>query len=147
MAKKSSDRTKIQDLGNQLKRALADYANLQKRVEQERSNVVDFARAAVITRFLSTLDNLESIEKQAKDQGDALAQGIEIVVKEMKKVFEEEGVEEVNTTGHFDPLLHDPVAVVKGKSDGQIVEVVAKGYRLGEKVLRPARVKVAKKES
>jgi molecular chaperone GrpE len=148
MVKKASGGKKIQDLENQLKRALADYSNLQKRVEQEKEQIIDFAKAILVTRFLNILDTLEAVEKTiGKESSPQVHQGIEMTLKEFKRTLSEEGVEEIQTKGNFDPRFHEAVELVKGSEDNKIVGIVAKGYKIGDKILRPAKVKVGKKET
>jgi len=148
MAKKLERQTeKVQDLEKRLKRALADYANLQKRVEAERERIIKFSEAALLTKFLSVLDTLESAEETAKQEGSvAVGQGLALTIDQFRKILKEEGVEEIKTNGHFDPQAHEAVDIVKGKVDNKIVEVIEKGFRIEDKILRPAKVKVAKKQ-
>jgi molecular chaperone GrpE len=144
-AKKKTD--KNQQLEGQLKRALADYANLQKRVVGEREQLADYFKSILAFKFLPVLDSLEAAFKSvSKDGLDATKQGLELAVKEFKKVLESEGVKEITTNNGFDPAIHEAIEVIPGKEDNKIVEVVEKGYRLGDKILRPVKVKVEKKE-
>ena len=145
IGKKKTD--KNQELENQLKRALADYANLQKRVEGERRELAEYFKSIFAFKFLPTLDSLEAALKAVGRGGaQSTEQGLELAVGQFRKVLEGEGVEEIKTDGRFNPSLHEAIEVVSGKQDNKIVEVVAKGYKLGEKILRPAKVKVEKRE-
>ena len=138
---------KIQDIEHQLKRALADYANLQKRVESERERTVKLGEATVITKLLPVLDTLESITKITNEEScPNIRKGLELSLEQFKKILKEEGVEEIETAGHFDPQVHEAVEIVEGQVDNKIVELVEKGFRIGERILRPARVKVTKKQ-
>ena len=146
MVKRKGEAKKIQNLENQLKRALADYANLQKRVDQEREQIEDRSKAVVITRFFNTLDTLELAEKaETKEDSSSIREGIEIAIKEFRNTLADQGVEEIDTSGDFDPRFHEAIGVVEGKVDDRIVEVLAKGYKIDERILRAARVKVSKK--
>ncbi|PJC28010.1 nucleotide exchange factor GrpE [Candidatus Shapirobacteria bacterium CG_4_9_14_0_2_um_filter_39_11] len=127
---------KITDLENKWKRALADYANLEKRIEKEKEDFVKFANAQLLDKILNVLDDLESAEKHLKDKGLTLAGN------RFREIFKEEGVEEIEVLGrNFDPELMDAVETVDGPKN-KVVEVVLKGYKLYGKVLRPAKVKV-----
>ena len=144
-AKKKTDKT--QELENQLKRALADYANLQKRVEGERRELAEYFKSIFAFKFLPVLDSLEAALKTVNQEAaGGIEQGLKLAVEQFKKVLEEEGVEEIRIDDGFNPALHEAVEVVLGKQDNKIVEVVTKGYKLGEKILRPAKVKVEKRE-
>ena len=148
MAKKSGSGEKTRNLENQLKRALADYANLQKRVDQEKDQILNFAKAVQITKFLRVLDILEMGEKEAiKEGASSIRHGLVLAAKEFRKLLEEEGVEEIHTKGNFDPRLHEAIEVVSGGEENKIAEVFEKGYEINDKVLRAARVKVYRKET
>ncbi|HEX7456193.1 MAG TPA: nucleotide exchange factor GrpE [Candidatus Nanoarchaeia archaeon] len=139
---------KIQDLEHQLKRALADYANLQRRVEEDKNQIINFAKSILITKFLQALDTLEAAANLADRQDSGTnKQGLELAVNQFQKVLREEGVEEIKTDGRFDPFIHEAVEVTVGKTDNKITQVLHKGYKIGNKVLRPAKVKVEKKST
>lgn len=127
---------KIADLENKWKRALADYANLEKRVIKEKEVFVKFANAQLLDKFLSVLDVLERSEQHLKDKGLA------IVCNHFREVLKSEGVEKVKIEGRiFDPETMDAVEVVAGPKN-EVVEIVLPGYKLEGKVLRPMKVKV-----
>lgn len=137
MKKLKRDSDKNSALEAQLKRALADYANLQKRTEEEKKAVVKFGNVVLIVKFLDILDHLEEAQKTINSDG------LELVIKKFKDILTAEGVSEVPTEGlTFDPNQHEGIAVVAGEKEGEIAEVLQKGYMLGDKVLRPSRVKV-----
>ena len=144
--KKRSPDTREKELEEQLKRALADYANLQRRVEEEKSQIADHLKSVILIKILPVLDNLEAAFKTIeKEISAASRQGLELSIKEFKKILTEEGVEEIDASGEFDPRLHEPVEVVVGDRDGKVLQILEKGYKIGEKILRPAKVKVEKK--
>ena len=130
------------ELEDQLKRALADYQNLERRVEEERRILGQLSSAILIEKFLPVLDNLENAQSHLKDQG------LEIVLKQFKDILREENVEEVETEGsQFDPNWHEATEVVEGPNEGMVVKVIRKGYKLNGKVLRPAQVVVSRKSA
>ena len=138
MAKRRSKKVegKLEDFENRLKRALADYANLEKRVAREKEDFVKLASAQLIDKLLPVLDDLELCEKHLKDKG------VSLVCDRFKKVLASEGLEEIKASDEkFDPETMDCAELVAGPKN-QVVEVVLKGYFLNGKVLRPAKVRV-----
>jgi len=133
--------SKSKQLEEQLKRALADYQNLERRVEEERKLLSQLSSAILIERFLPVLDNLENAQKHLKDEG------LEMVIKQFRDVLSSEGVEEIEAQGSkFDPNLHEATSVVEGQNDGMIAKVIRKGYKINSKVLRPAQVAVERQQ-
>jgi molecular chaperone GrpE len=125
-------------LTNKWKRALADYQNLEKRVNKEQKDLIKFTNAALIDKFLSVLDHLEKAEDHLKDKG------LIIAVDQFRQVLAAENVSQIKALNkNFDPIKMDCVEVVKGKKD-KVIEVIQKGYLINDKVLRPAKVKVGK---
>lgn len=123
------------------KRALADYQNLQKRAADERSAVVQFANQTLLLQLLPILDNLQMSAAHTNDTG------LQLSVKEFERVLEEEGVEEIaiqEKKTDFDSTTMDAIETVEGP-ENKVVEIVSKGYKFRNKILRPARVRVGKK--
>jgi len=136
MTKKTIAKAKIKDLEEKWKRALADYRNLEKRVEKEAEELVKFANARLIDKLLPVLDGLEKATGHLKDQG------LKLILNQFKTILKSEGLEEIKAQGEtFNPETMDAVEVVKGTKD-KVIEVVLRGYKLNNKVLRPAKVKV-----
>lgn len=127
---------------NNWKRALADYQNLQKRNEQERAGLLDFATFGIVGRLIGILDNLEMLLVHTKDKA------LEMIVKEFKVLLESEGASELSVLGKdFDPITMDALETVEvndKQEDSLVVEVARKGYMFKDKLLRPALVKVGK---
>jgi len=139
---KKSVQGEVEDIKNQLKRALADYSNLQKRFEEEKRYLVKYANATLLLKLLDVLDSLEEAGKHLQDEG------LNLSIKKFKEILETEGVREIGAGGKkFDPNFHEAMEVLEGKEDGKIVGIVQKGYTLDDKVLRPAKVKVSKKQN
>lgn len=129
------------ELEENWKRALADYQNLQKRFAKEKKNVVEFANSVLIMRLFPILDNLEIMEKHSDEEG------LRMIIKEFKGVLEDEGVKQIEVEGKdFDSETMEAIESVEGKP-GKVVEVIRKGYKFKNKVLRPAEVKVGRTES
>jgi len=142
-----------EDARNQLKRAVADYQNLEKRVNEGRSELTQFVGAELVKRLLPVLDHLEQslsgISEQEKQSG--WVKGVELAVKEFNQVLASEGLDQVATDGAFDPSLHEAVDVKEDSASSstgetRILEVVRKGYNLNGKVLRPAQVIVGRSQ-
>ena len=148
MHKDSKKKTlKTQELENQLKRALADYANLERRVEDEKGQVVDWAKSYLLVKFLPVLDSLERVQRFVLKEGpDPTKHGLSLALEQVRRILRDEQIEEIETSGVFDPKYHEAIEVTEGNSENKIVEVVEKGYKLGDKILRPAKVKVEKKK-
>lgn len=120
-------------------RALADYQNLEKRTQEETSNVRRFAAEMVLTKLLAVADTLEKAQAHLSDTGLSLA------LKELAAVFSSLGVIKLEVVGkQFDPKFMECIEVVEG-DDNIVVEESTSGYTLYGKVIRVARVKVGKK--
>ncbi len=139
---------RLSDLENQLKRAVADYRNLEQRVAQGRSELTNYVGAELIKRMLPVLDHLEQalmgIGEEEKKSG--WAKGVELAVKEFQDILHREGLDQIVADGQFDPSIHEAVDTRAGE-DNKILEVARKGYKLNEKVVRPAQVVVGKSDS
>lgn len=130
---------KNQDLENKLKRAIADYQNLEIRIGKQRQELADYFKKDNVIKFLPILDNLERAAKTIDDQG------LLYVIKQFHDILETEGLKVIGKTGEdFDPYKHECIEVVRG-DENKVVEVLEKGFALGEKVIRVAKVKVGKK--
>ena len=126
-------------------RLAAEYDNYRKRTTKEKETIYADARMETIKPFLEVLDNLERGLQQFAE-GDAHRQGMELICKQFATVLERMGVTEIPAQGQpFDPALHNAVMHVEDEEAGEntVVEVLQKGYQMGEKVLRFAMVKVA----
>jgi molecular chaperone GrpE len=130
----------IEEYKNKYLRSLADYQNFEKRVNQEKDEIRKIANKSLLLKFLPILDDLDKAEIFVKDEG------LKIIKNKFLQFLKDEGVEEIDLLGKvFDPHLAEAVSIVQGKEDDKIVEVVRKGYRYGDQVLRVAQVKVSKR--
>lgn len=129
-------------------RAMAEMDNLRKRTRREVADARRFAQADALRGFLDVLDNLERALQStaaAADTGgpDPFRDGIELIRQKFRSVLLDQGVTLIEALGlHLDPLVHEAVGQLprEGAEPGTIIEVAQSGYRLGELVLRPARV-------
>lgn len=140
---------KAQEYLDGWQRARADFANYKKRVEREQAQVYQNAAASIFKRFLDVLDDLERALKNKPQDGEAAAwsSGIELVYRKFLSILEAEGVNVMKAEGEmFDPNLHEAISQEENDhyQSGQIIEVVKNGYVMGDKVIRPALVRVAK---
>lgn len=123
-------------------RALADYQNLERRVQKEREENAAAVEARFIQKLLPFYDNLEKAEVFINDPG------LKIIKDEFMQILKQSGLQEVDLSGkEFDPMTAEAIEVVEGRSDNIIIEVVRKGFMLKGKLLRPAHVKVSRKKS
>ena len=130
---------------NDLKRLAAEFDNYRKRAARDQESLVARAAERVVKELLPVLDDLERALVAADDHQEAkLEEGVRLVHRSLADTLRREGLEEIPTEGAFDPHVHE--ALLSQPSDaeeGSVIEVLQKGYRLGDRVLRPARVVVA----
>jgi molecular chaperone GrpE len=130
---------------NDLKRVAAEFENYRKRVARDQESLAARAHERLVRELLPVLDDLERALAAAEEHEEAkLEEGVRLVHRELAAALEREGLAEIETNGHFDPHVHE--ALLSQPSDaeeGSVIEVVQKGYRLGDRVVRPARVVVA----
>lgn len=141
------------ELKNQLARRQADFENYRKRVERERSETYNRVVADVAAKLLPVLDNLKraldseaSVEASESDEFRHFLSGVDLIYKQLNGVLEALGVKPIAAVGErFDPHIHE--AVVTEASDDYepdtVMQEIVPGYRLGDKLIRPALVKVA----
>ena len=136
------------DLYDRLLRKTAEFDNFRKRVERDRKEMIDWAAADVIGDLLSIVDDFDrALAAPAPPEAQSYKAGIELIQRQLAELLKKRGVATVEALGaDFDPHLHQAVAYeeVAGAREGEVVGVMAKGYKLGDRLLRPALVKVAK---
>ena len=131
-------------------RSLADSENLRKRLQKEKQEMIQFALQNVMSEFLSPIDHLENalqFADQASPEIKHWAVGFQMILNQFKDVLSTNGVTAYKSEGtHFDPHLHEAVETLTTTDypPGTVISENVKGYKMGEKILRPARVKVAK---
>ena len=133
---------------NDLKRVAADFENYRKRVARDQEGLVARAHERLVKELLPVLDDLErSLEAAAQHEEAKLEEGVRLVHRELVEALAREGLVEVETDGQFDPHVHEALLSQSSEQeDGSVIEVLQKGYRLGDRVLRPARVVVSQGE-
>jgi molecular chaperone GrpE len=130
-------------------RARAEFANYKKRVERDRQESYARAAGSILVRFLSIQDDFERALKDRSDEADgqAWAEGIELIHRKLAALLEAEGVEPIKAIGErFDPNFHEALSYEYSDDveDGCVIDVVRQGYALKDRVLRPALVRVAR---
>jgi molecular chaperone GrpE len=127
------------------KRTAADFDNFRKRTTREREKYMTFANERLVAELLPILDDLERALQAAAEHEEArLEEGVELVHRELASLLERHGVKEIETSGMFDPHVHEALVAQPSEADeGSVLDVIQKGYTLGERVVRPARVVVA----
>ena len=130
---------------NDLKRVAAEFENYRKRVLRDQESLVARAHERRVKELLPVLDDLERALAAAEEHEEAtLEEGVRLVYRELADALAREGLAEIETNGVFDPHVHEALLSQPSDQDvGSVLEVVQKGYRLGDRVLRPARVVVA----
>lgn len=144
MSKKTTDQQIIKQLEDQVKtlnenwkRALADYQNLTKRVEKERLEAIIYATGSLLSKILKIADDLGRAVTHHQDQP-----WLKLIHADLWKILKDEGITEIDAAGKsFDPQIMECVNQTVGPKD-TVVKVVQTGYKLHDKILRPARVEV-----
>ena len=135
----------LSDQEDKFLRLAAEYDNYRKRSQKEKDNLYTEIRSETVEKFLPVYDNLERALAQ-ETQDAAFKKGVEMTMNQLVSVMEKLGVESFGAAGdHFDPQLHNAVMHIEDESLGEnvIAEVFQKGFKVGEKVVRFAMVKVA----
>ncbi len=157
--------TQAPDLGQQLeqerkraeeyldnwRRSAAEFANYRRRVEKERGEYSQYANAVILAKLLDVMDGFDAAFNAIpeKFRGEPWVEGIRLVEQKLARVLETEGVRPIEAQGkEFDPNFHEAMFYesMPGEPEGRVIGEFQRGYMLGERVLRPSRVKVAKGE-
>ena len=132
-------------LEDRLLRTAADFDNYKKRVAREREEYVAFANERLVKELLPILDDLERALTAAEEHEEAqLEEGVRLVHRSLAALLQRNGVTEIDTSGKFDPHVHEALLSQPSEAEeGSVIDVVQKGYTLGDRVVRPARVVIA----
>jgi molecular chaperone GrpE len=138
-------RNENEELITTLQRLQADFDNYRKRAARDQESLVARAGERIVKELLPILDDLERALEAADQHEEAkLEDGVQLVHRQLEQLLEKEGLAVVETAGKFDPHVHEALLTQPSDRDeGSVIEVLQKGYRLGDRVLRPARVVVA----
>jgi molecular chaperone GrpE len=136
------------DLYDRLLRKSAEFDNYRKRVDKERRELAEWAAADVLTDLIMVLDDFDrALAVEAPPEAEPYRAGVELIRRQLAELLRKRGVTMLDTVGtDFDPHLHQAVAYEEspGAREGEIIGELRKGYRLGDRLLRPAMVRVAK---
>ncbi len=130
-------------------RARAEFANYKKRIQKEREDSRSFITAEIMSKYITVVDDFERALSDRPSDGasDAWAEGVDMIYRKLKTILESEGVEEFSPEGEiFDPNFHEAIGFEESDDhdEGMIFQVIQPGYKIGERVIRPAIVRVAK---
>ncbi|HXH98063.1 MAG TPA: nucleotide exchange factor GrpE, partial [Gaiellaceae bacterium] len=122
------------------KRTAADFDNFRKRALREREETVAFANERLIAELLPILDDLErALDAAAEHEEARLEEGVRLVHRSLAGLLERQGVRPIETDGRFDPHVHEALLSQPSEAEeGSVLDVIQKGYRLGDRVVRPA---------
>ncbi len=142
-------RKKADDFSNGWQRERAEFANYRKRITRDQETEKQNSRLAILRKYLDIHDDLELAIKNMPDhvKSDAWVNGIQLIYQKLTNLLDSEGMQPIPAENcAFDPALHEAISSEEheGFESGNIIEVVQKGYTIGDRVVRPARVRVAK---
>ena len=131
---------------DRLLRLAAEFDNYKKRAAREREQYVALANERIVKELLPILDDLERALAAAEQHEEAqLEEGVRLVHRSLASLLERNGLTQIETEGKFDPHVHEALLAqpAEEKESGDVLDVIQKGYKLGDRVVRPARVIVA----
>ncbi len=144
-------KAELDDLNNKYLRMAADFDNYRKRQMQERESLLKYGAADTMTKLLAVLDTFERAQESLKDVEDvqSVKEGYEVAFKQLMDTLKKAGLETIDALGaEFDPNLHEAIAQTSTNEhpDNTVISQMQKGYKLADRVLRPALVNVALNE-
>ncbi len=130
-------------------RERADFSNYKRRIEREQATLAQNITGEILKKYLLILDNMSRAMKMRPKDGEAAswADGIELIYRKLQSILDAEGIQRIPAEQEmFDPMRHEAITYEESPEheSGQIIEVLQDGYTLGDRVLRPARVRVAR---
>ena len=146
-------KVKISELEDKYLRANADFDNMKRRLEKEKMQAISYAHEVFARDLLPIIDSLEmailsgsNVEVESTQLLEKVKEGLGLTIEQFRKAFEKHGIELVNIEGAFDPNFHEAVMQLESeeKGSGEILQVFQKGYKIKERILRPAMVSIVK---
>ena len=137
----------IDELNARMLRLTADYDNYRKRAQREKNDVRQYANQDLLEKLLPVLDNFETAITAVKDADPSIRDGVQMIYDQLIGVLEAEGVESIDAMGkQFDPNLHEALSQEESTEveEGKVMQQVQRGFRLNDRLVRAARVVVAK---
>lgn len=143
----SSLKLALKEMEEKYVRIHADFENTKKRLEKDKNLALEYAYEKIAKDLLPILDTLDSA-KSVAEQHPAIKEGISLTRENLLKVLQKHGIEEIDTSGEFDPNIHECIMQVakEGAESGQIAQVMQQGYKYKERTLRPAMVAIVKND-
>jgi molecular chaperone GrpE len=140
---------KIAELEDLRLRDLAEFENIKKRLEKEKTQSIAYSQESFARDLLSVIDSLDSANAMMNDDSELdaikIKEGIDLTIDQFKKIFQKHGIELISIENEFDPNFHEAVMKVDSdEKEGTIVQVFQKGYKIKDRILRPAMVSIAK---
>lgn len=139
-------RNQLSQVNDKLLRTLAEYDNYRKRTQKEKEAIYSDSKSEIVMKLLPVIDNFERAEQAEQPDFETYKKGIDMIFTQLTEAMKSLGVESFGETGDgFDPNMHNGVMHIDDENLGEnvIADVFMKGYKMGDKVLRPATVKVA----
>ena len=137
----------VAELTDTLQRVQAEFANYRKRVDRERKDLREFLIAEALSDLLPVIDDLERALQATGSDAEALRKGVELIHQQMLDLLRKRGAKAIEAVGtDFDPRIHESVMLESSEAhrEGEVIAEFRRGYMLGERLLRPSMVKVAK---
>lgn len=136
----------VEEMKDLAQRTQAEFMNYKKRIAKEKQDLTVFANEKIIMEMLSVVDNFQRALDSEMDKETGFYQGVELIKKELESVLVRNGLEEIEALNQpFDPNYHHAVMQIETEDEpNTVVEILQKGYKLKEKVIRPVMVKVSK---
>jgi molecular chaperone GrpE len=137
------------ELFDRLQRLAAEFDNFRKRNARENAALAERANERLVKELIPILDDLgRALEAASQHEEAKLEEGVRLVHRELRSALDREGLAEIETNGVFDPHVHEALLTQPSDAaEGSVLEVIQRGYKLGNHVLRPARVVVAAPQS
>jgi len=144
---------KIAELEDKFLRANADFDNMRRRMDKEKTQAIAYAHEVFARDLLPVIDSLEmailsgsNAEVESATLLEKVKEGLNLTVEQFRKAFEKHGIELVDINGEFDPTIHEAVMQLESeeKNKGEILQVFQKGYKIKDRILRPAMVSIVK---
>jgi molecular chaperone GrpE len=132
-------------LFDRLQRLAAEFDNFRKRNAREQASFAERANERLVKELIPILDDLgRALEAASEHEEGKVEDGVRLVHRSLAELLQKQGLREISTDGQFDPHIHEALLSQPSEAEeGSVIEVVQKGYKLGDKVLRPARVVIA----
>ncbi len=142
---------KVAELEDLRLRDAAEFENFKKRFEKEKQNAIAYAHEQFARDLLAVIDSLDNAiasvsEEKGTESVEKIKEGLDLTIEQFKKVLQKHGITLIEVEGEFNPHIHEAVMHVESEEhkSGEIVQVLQKGYKIRDRILRPAMVSIAK---